>query len=154
MAEAPRFRINTPTVVHETIDDEVVIIDFDTGAYFSLGPVGARVWRGIDKCDCAQEIAAAIRREFACADADVGADVARLLDEFRREKLIVPLENGAQSRSPSAADVAAASDSAASRPYTAPVLHKYTDMQELLLLDPIHEVDETGWPRVQQDGSG
>jgi hypothetical protein len=25
-------------------------------------------------------------------------------------------------------------------------LHKYTDMEELLLLDPIHDVDETGWP--------
>jgi hypothetical protein len=22
----------------------------------------------------------------------------------------------------------------------------YTDMEELLLLDPIHDVDETGWP--------
>ena len=27
-----------------------------------------------------------------------------------------------------------------------PRLDKYTDMQELLLLDPIHEVDERGWP--------
>ncbi len=26
-------------------------------------------------------------------------------------------------------------------------MNKYTDMQDLLLLDPIHEVDETkGWP--------
>ena len=25
-------------------------------------------------------------------------------------------------------------------------LGKYTDMQELLLLDPVHEVDEAGWP--------
>ncbi len=27
-----------------------------------------------------------------------------------------------------------------------PTLQKYSDMQELLLLDPIHEVDDTGWP--------
>ena len=27
-----------------------------------------------------------------------------------------------------------------------PVLQKHTDMQELLLLDPIHEIDEKGWP--------
>ena len=27
-----------------------------------------------------------------------------------------------------------------------PKLGKYTDMQDLLLADPIHEVDEQGWP--------
>ena len=31
--------------------------------------------------------------------------------------------------------------------YEPPVIECYPDMQELLLLDPIHEVDETGWPR-------
>ena len=31
--------------------------------------------------------------------------------------------------------------------FEAPVLSKYTDMQELLLLDPIHDVDDMGWPK-------
>jgi hypothetical protein len=35
---------------------------------------------------------------------------------------------------------------AAAQPYQEPKLGKYTDMQELLLLDPVHEVDEAGWP--------
>jgi hypothetical protein len=30
--------------------------------------------------------------------------------------------------------------------YVPPVMNKHSDMQELLLLDPIHEVDEAGWP--------
>ena len=34
-------------------------------------------------------------------------------------------------------------------PFVAPVLQKHTDMQDLLLLDPIHEVDETGWPSLK-----
>jgi hypothetical protein len=28
-------------------------------------------------------------------------------------------------------------------------LNKYTDMQDLLLLDPIHEVDAAGWPSTK-----
>jgi hypothetical protein len=28
-----------------------------------------------------------------------------------------------------------------------PVLEKFTDMADLLLLDPIHEVGEAGWPQ-------
>ncbi len=31
-------------------------------------------------------------------------------------------------------------------PFQIPVLDVYSDMQDLLLLDPIHDVDETGWP--------
>ena len=30
--------------------------------------------------------------------------------------------------------------------YRTPVLSIYTDMQDLLLLDPIHDVDQAGWP--------
>jgi len=33
--------------------------------------------------------------------------------------------------------------------FNAPVLNKYTDMQDLLILDPIHEVDATGWPSTK-----
>ncbi len=31
-----------------------------------------------------------------------------------------------------------------------PVFVKYTDMEELLLADPIHEVDDRGWPLLRQ----
>ena len=32
--------------------------------------------------------------------------------------------------------------------FEAPKLSKYTDMEQLLLLDPVHDVDETGWPNA------
>ena len=35
--------------------------------------------------------------------------------------------------------------------WIAPKLTVYEDMQDLLLLDPIHDVDETGWPARRQD---
>ena len=35
--------------------------------------------------------------------------------------------------------------------FETPVLEKYTDMAELLLLDPIHDVDATGWPHPAPD---
>ena len=47
------------------------------------------------------------------------------------------------------ADGAAAGpgDGAGARaPFDVPVLIAYTDMQDLLLADPIHDYDETGWP--------
>ena len=32
-------------------------------------------------------------------------------------------------------------------PFVTPTLSRYTEMQDLLLLDPIHDVDDSGWPR-------
>jgi hypothetical protein len=35
-------------------------------------------------------------------------------------------------------------------PFTPPVLGVYTDMQEFMLVDPVHQVDEAaGWPHVK-----
>jgi hypothetical protein len=34
--------------------------------------------------------------------------------------------------------------------YLQPSFEKYSDMQEMLLLDPIHEVSEAGWPHKEK----
>lgn len=35
--------------------------------------------------------------------------------------------------------------------YRPPVLEVFADMQDLLLLDPIHDIDEVGWPVARPD---
>jgi hypothetical protein len=34
--------------------------------------------------------------------------------------------------------------------YAQPLLETYTEMQDLLLLDPIHDVGEAGWPSLPE----
>ena len=36
-------------------------------------------------------------------------------------------------------------------PFHPPVLNVFSDMQDLLLLDPIHDVDATGWPMPKSE---
>ena len=36
--------------------------------------------------------------------------------------------------------------SADRRGYEPPILNRYDDLQNLALLDPIHDVEEAGWP--------
>jgi len=40
----------------------------------------------------------------------------------------------------------------AKEPFERPVLEKFTDVQELLALDPVHDVDGSGWPRPKDRG--
>lgn len=154
MDSLPRFRVNRPAVVYEIIDDEVIIIEFDSGNYYSLDKTGTHMWRLIERGATQAEIAGGITRLYGGPPEVIEEAVERLLAELRRESLIVLDESGgsADGQGP---DAPSEPDLSAERPvFEPPVLQKYTDMQELLMLDPIHEVDETGWPAIQTDPPG
>ncbi|HLJ59355.1 MAG TPA: PqqD family protein [bacterium] len=139
-----RFTVNTPTVVHEVFDDEVVIINLDTGVYYSVNGLAAEIWTRIDGAT-AGGIIDDLASQYAMAASDVEASVRPFLDELSAEGLIVPEQPGSRERG---RDAAPGAITVAPRvpQFETPVLRKYNDMQELLLLDPIHEVDEVGWP--------
>lgn len=141
-----RFRVNSPKVVHETIDNEVVIIDFDTGNYYSLDGVGAYVWGCIENEHTLAEIVEEVARQFIGDGIDLETVIPELIGELQQDNLVVIVQTSQMSEE--AGQVANNVAKSAKHPFEPPVLHRYTDMQELLLLDPIHEVDEAGWPSV------
>jgi hypothetical protein len=136
-----RYRPNTPKVIYETYDDEVVLINMDSGNYYSLNRTAGRAWASIERRITAQEIARDLRRDYACDGAQVEEEVLRFVKELHQEGLIV-----ADEEAPPAPAASAAAPAAQRPPFEPPVLQKFSDMADLLLLDPIHEVDENGWP--------
>jgi hypothetical protein len=75
--------------------------------------------------------------------------VRNLVEELVAESLIVPL-----SSAPTPASGKTPAPVEPGTPFVPPVLERYTDMQELLFLDPIHDVDESGWPHRKVEGEG
>ena len=145
ISQPTAFRINTPRVVHETIDGETIIVDFDSGAYFSTDGAGAVIWEQVAANSPVNDIVHLLTQRYAGDRGVIENGVQRFLAELQRESLIVPLEETPASShqlAPAPADI-----NAGERPaFQEPSLHKFTDMQDLLLLDPIHDVDEGGWP--------
>ena len=145
------FRVNSPKVIHETIDGEVVMIDFDSGNYYSLDSVGADIWSFIEGGAAVGEIVEAIAHRHKGSRAPIESTVNQLIAELQQEDLIVPDQTGAPG-SVQRLEAQGEPGLEAEKPgFEAPVLHRYTDMQDLLLLDPIHETDEAGWPSVKPD---
>ena len=142
---ARSYRINEPSVATEKLDNEVMIVNLEKGNYYSLTGTGATIW---DLIVSGRTEAAILDEVMASYSGDSG-DIRRNLDSFVSElcaeQLIVTTEpkslNGTHAPKPVAG----------SRPkFAAPHLEKYTDMQELLLIDPIHEVnDDHGWPKMR-----
>jgi hypothetical protein len=143
-----RFRVNTPTVTHETIDGEAVIINLDSGNYYSLVDVGSFIWGLLDKGASASEVQSLILQTYQGNATDVDRGIQELLGQLQQENLIVPVDGtGAVDL-----DLEVLSHNGHEKPsFNLPLLHKYSDMQELLLLDPIHDVDDAGWPKPNPD---
>jgi hypothetical protein len=149
MKENDRYRVNKPNVILEDFGDEVVIVNLASGNYYSIDALGAEIWAMIHKGATATEIAAHLSREYDGKPEIIKKAVMKFVGEIVSENLVVP-DTAAFFNLPKTDDLV----SGPRKPFVAPILHKYTDMQELLLLDPIHEVDETGWPNLAGPVSG
>jgi len=152
MTSSTRFRMNRPKVVHETFDDnEVVMINLNSGSYYNLNKAGTDIWRLIEDGSSVSEIAEVMAHVYDSSGIDIESAVKQFLEELVQEDLIVPY-TASELESFQGAKVKFETEPEATRlVFQAPALKKYTDMQELLLLDPIHEVDETGWPKSKED---
>jgi hypothetical protein len=134
------FRINEPDVSAEVFDLEVLAIDLRTGHYHSLRQSAVPLWRLLTGGHALDASAALLAAALAADPVRVGNDAVALVADLVARALLVPAPAPAVPTSPPAwlANLAPV--------YQPPVFDTYTDMRDLLLIDPIHEVDVTGWP--------
>jgi Coenzyme PQQ synthesis protein D (PqqD) len=139
-----RYRVNSPQVINETIDGEAIMINLATGSYYSLDRVGGDVWTLLEASSPVDDIVAELGRRYDASVDDIRRGVEDLLQRLVDEELIVPCGDGEPTRAVLSPEPAPAKRS----PFHAPRLEKFTDMQDLILLDPVHEVDSQGWPHL------
>ena len=136
------YRINQPAVIAEVIDNEAIIVNLDSGAYYSLRDTACTAWELLAQRLTVPAVVQSMTARYAGAPAEIEAGVRTLLDELLREELLAPEEGQAAAAPP--VDFGNGSR----QPFQPPVIEKFTDMADLLLLDPIHEVDALGWPHA------
>jgi Coenzyme PQQ synthesis protein D (PqqD) len=124
-----RYHVNSEEVTSKIVDGEAIIINLSNGAYYSLAGSGALAWALLQRGSSAEEIAADLAARYDADSADVDTDVRRLLETLAEERLVVAGE-------PAGTPPALEADVAAGGTYEAPQLEKYSDMSDLLALDP------------------
>jgi hypothetical protein len=140
-----RFAANHPAVVDEMIDGEVVVIDLRSGSYYSLVESAAMIWACLAVRPTHDDVAAALGRSYDAEPEQCFAVSGAFLDVLVAEGLVVQVD--------AADDPGSAPDlPKVAGPLPEPRLEKFDDMQQLILLDPVHEIDETvGWPRMRAE---
>jgi Coenzyme PQQ synthesis protein D (PqqD) len=141
-----RFQINSPHVVSETIQGETIVSDLTTGTYYSLEQTGAEIWEALANSVSISEIVEQLDRKYLADRAEIERAVRELARELQDESLIVETDVAALPSSSNGQTAAAA----ANLPFTVPRIARHTDLQDIILLDPVHEVDDRGWPYVAE----
>jgi len=131
------LEIAVPNCSAEDFDGEIVAINLETGRYFSIRDSAALIWADLATGHAVEAIAAAVSGDAALAEA-----TTQYVADLLKEGLMRP----AAARS--APDAALLSSPGMPQP----MLESFGDMESLLLLDPVHEVDDTeGWPRQREE---
>ncbi|MFM6133918.1 MAG: PqqD family protein [Cuspidothrix sp.] len=144
-----QFKINVPKVVHEMIEGEVVIVNLEGGDYYSLVTVGADIWEKLARGLSRGEILAEMVNSYDSSSETITTAVNNLIAELERENLI-RIDSTDGDNQTSTTNHNSLTQATEKLKFEPPTLNKYTDMEELLALDPIHDVEaEVGWPSAK-----
>jgi hypothetical protein len=143
------FQANAPQVVHETIDGETILLNLESGIYYSLNDTGGVLWALMESGRSQGQIIGQVADHYETDQVLLESMVDAFFDELKSEGLVVPSRNPRQTNGDHHVIPALGELAKPNRPFEKPLLSKYTDMQDLLLLDPIHDVDDSGWPTAK-----
>jgi hypothetical protein len=136
-----QYRLSpSPNVSARSFGDEVIAANFVKGVYYSLLGSAAQIWEGLVAGTPVDKVIAEVSALTDADAAEFAAATRSLIEALLAEQLIVP--------APGAEASAWTPAAGAEGPYGLPVLERFTDMEDLLLLDPVHDVEEMGWPHV------
>ena len=83
-----RVKASRDTAFSE-IQDEIVLVGFQSGKYYGLDGVGARIWSLVQQPRTLREVLAALLEEFDVDAAACERDLLEFVGLLEREKLIV-----------------------------------------------------------------
>lgn len=137
-----RYRVNMPSVVAEVIDGEAIVIHLQAGTYFSMSGTALAIWEMIDQGASVQQMIDGMITRYEGNPLNISFAAAPFLTQLLEQDLIVAIT----------ADIPEAilpTPDGQKQPFETPRLEVYRDMQNLLMIDPIHDVGDAGWPQQQ-----
>lgn len=125
-----------PRIVADDFGDETVLINVEKGLYFSMQGSAVDIWKAFDAPQLRSLAVKGLARELSDSD---GESIDRFVQSMIDHDLLIEAEARPGD------EVKVAGFTAAS--FAVPVLGVFSDLAELIALDPVHEVDqEAGWP--------
>lgn len=128
--------LNEEKMFADITDGIAIVINSETGIYYGMNTLGSAVLENIINGASTENILKALKA-LPNVPADMEAKLNAFVEELKAKELVIEGGDGSGEANISAEAVADGFDL---------TVDEYSDAQELLLADPIHEVKEdTGW---------
>lgn len=79
-------------VMQQKVDEEMLLLDLDTGTYHGLGPTGTRVWELLSEETSLQRVFTRMLDEYDVSAEQLEHDIVRLVEDLEIEKLVIVAE--------------------------------------------------------------
>ncbi len=80
--------VRTDHCLSSEVGDELVMMDVESGQYFSLDAIGCDIWNRLERQVRVGDLCAALEQAYAAPLEVITADVLRLLDRMAGEGLV------------------------------------------------------------------
>jgi hypothetical protein len=134
-----RYDIDAQRVTHERLNEEVLIINVVSGAYYSGSGSFADLWSLITQGASTEDAAAHLSETFGQSAEAILPGIRDSIGHLLGKGLIREAPEREAPEGWSLPDLPRSE-------WQAPSFAEYTDMWDLIQLDPVHEVGEAGWP--------
>ena len=134
--------ICNPKIVSEEFDNEIILIDIEKGLYFTIGGLGVDLWKLFSIPCSLENITQRLDNEnINTIDLEI---LSSFIHQLEENNLLV--------QSTEAPTSSASNNQPLFSSMLAPSLSIYSDLAELIAIDPVHEVDQSlGWPARQEN---
>jgi hypothetical protein len=145
-----RLTVPTSRVAADAVEGEAVIVNLDTGAYYTTEGVGCEAWELLASGRTIGEVVASLADRYVADDGAIEDYVRDLVDTLLAEGLMHVRDTDEPPSGDDGTDARPGDDTRA--PFEPVDLVSYHDMKGLLLLDPVHDVEAEGWPHAAAGG--
>lgn len=136
------YKLNEEKMFYDMAEGQAIVINFTTGMYYGTSSLGSAVLDAILAGAAVEDICKAMQALPGCPE-NVDALVADFVNALLEKEVIVAAE-GEQSV-PVSIDASALTDGFVLS------VDEFTEVQDLILADPVHDVDvEQGWPILSE----
>jgi hypothetical protein len=138
---ANAYRFNRDKFAFECFDEEIVVLNVVEGVYYAFGGAAVVVWPYLIAHHPIPIIASILATRYSAQLDGVTRDLGEFVERLVTEKILLA--------APEAATEIDRSQLAPLSEYQGFIFERHSDMEDLLTLDPIHDVDpEKGWPNT------
>lgn len=137
------YKLNEEKMFYDYADGQAVVINYQTGMYYGMNLLGSAILDRIIAGKNVDEILTAVKALPQCPP-DIAERVHIFVKELQDKEIIINGPTVPGGAEPLASEVA--EDGFELR------LDMFAEMSDLLLADPVHDVDmQVGWPKLKDE---